>query len=141
MAMIRVESNSSRVPPVFAMARVGLAIVSLMLFVGTFSGLSAGRQWSASHAPQELFGFQVALSVAFAAVAFRPTWAPGVAVSSLAAAIAMILTAVIGANSASTSSSLEFNHVLEVAGAVLTWTLARRPQRMARVSLHGAQVA
>lgn len=141
MAMIRAEGTSPRIPPVFAMARVGLVIVSLMLLVGTFSSLSTGGHWSTSHIPQELFGFQVALSVAFAAVALRPSWAPGVAVSSTAAAVAMILTAVIGARSASTSSSLEFNHVLEVAGAVLTCALARRPLQMARTSLHGTQIA
>ncbi len=130
MASISNETRLTSTPSLVPMARLGLLVLSIALLVGAITSLANRNPEvllaGGSHSPQELFGFQFALSVGFAVAAWKPHWAGGLAVSSSVAAAVLIFTAFTGMETGTTTGTLEFNHVLEVAGALLTCVISRQ---------------
>ncbi len=124
MMSVRREQLVPAAPSVLPMARLGLIAMAFAITLGV-AGEIGTTGWTNTHTSQELLAFQLAFAGGYVAAAIRPRWAGGIAVSSVITAAVLVITAVSGVRSGETSGTIEFNHVLEVIGAVLACVVAR----------------
>ncbi|MEJ8281900.1 hypothetical protein [Pseudonocardia spirodelae] len=108
--------------------RAGLALAAaahLVVVVPALVVADAGPDVP-PHAARELGVFNLALGVAFAVAAYRPSRAPGLRLPTGVAAVALCLLAVVDAALGRTTVAVELPHLASLAGWVLLCVLVRR---------------
>jgi len=118
-------------------ARWALFVIALTQVVLAGPALLLGVDGNAAvHAARELGAFDVALAVGLLVAAWQPERAWGLLPVVAALGLVMGGTAVIDTVRGNTSSLGEVHHVLELAGVVLVWAVAREaghePRRASR---------
>jgi predicted anti-sigma-YlaC factor YlaD len=112
--------------------RAGLAAVALAQAAITVPLLILGHDHGAGvHAAHELGSFDLALAVAFAVGAIRPSLSAGLAWPCGIAAVGLVITAVIDMIGGQTAGPDEAQHLIAVAGALLLLRQARAAGRAA----------
>lgn len=106
-------------------ALLGVALVQLALAVPP---MVLGHDATVPvHAARELGGWYMALSAALVLVVLRPDRAPGLLPFAATLAVVMTGTAVVDVVSGRTAALAESQHLIELVGVLLLWTIARRP--------------
>ena len=116
----------------FAVALTQLVLAGPALLLGEDSGATV-------HVARELGAFDVALAVGLLVAAWQPLRAWGLLPVAAALALVMAGTAVLDLVDGSTDTAGEAHHLLDVAGVLLLWLVAReaRPDLRSRTSVPG----
>lgn len=116
--------------------RWGLFIVALTQLVLAGPPLLLGEDAGATvHVARELGAFDLALAIGLLVAAWQPARAWGLFPVSAALGLVMVATATLDLVDGSTSMGREVPHLLDLAGVLLLWLVAReaRPVEPARV--------
>ena len=108
-------------------------IVSLPALLGVANG-------AAAHVSRELGSWGAALGIGLLLAAWQPRRAAGLLPFAAALAAALAVTAVLDIAGGRVPAGAEARHVLDVAGLVMLWVLARTPTVLPRVR-HGLTTA
>lgn len=129
---------SERISParwaLFALALTQLVLAGPALVLGEDAGASV-------HVARELGAFDAALAVGLLVAAWQPARAWGLLPVAGALAVVMALTAVGDVLDGTASTLGEVHHVLELAGLVLLWLVARQARGAAGAGRHRPQPA
>jgi len=130
--------RSARRTEVISNARWGLFVVALTQLVLATPPLLLGEDTGATvHVARELGAFDLALAVGLLLAAWQPARAWGLLPVVAALALVMAGTAVIDVLRGTASGLGEAHHVLDLAGLILLWLVAREervPTQTRRVS-------
>ncbi len=111
---------------VVSTARWGLLVVALTQLVLAMPALIMGDDPGATvHVARELGAFDVALAVGLLVAAWQPARAWGLLPVAAALAFVMVGTAVLDLADGRTDTVAEAHHLLDLAGVVLLWLVAR----------------
>jgi predicted anti-sigma-YlaC factor YlaD len=114
---------------VISPARWALFVVALTQLVLAAPALLLGEDTGASvHVARELGSFDVALAIGLLVAAWQPARAWGLLPVIAALGLVMAGTAVVDVARGTASGFGEVHHVLDVAGLVLLWLVARQEQ-------------
>lgn len=123
---VRHRSSLGAIAEPISNARWGLFVVALTQLVLAGPPLLLGEDAGATvHVARELGAFDVALAIGLLVAAWQPARAWGLFPVSAALGLVMVATATLDLVEGSTSMSSEVPHLLDLAGVLLLWLVAR----------------
>lgn len=127
--LLRDAGRARRSPAGVLHLRVALALVAVVQLVVAWPGLLLDERHAAGHVAHELTSWDLGLAVGFLVLAWRPSraWGALPLVAVLVACLAGV--SLVDVVSGAALLGRELVHLLEVAGLVCLWVLARRVPR------------
>jgi predicted anti-sigma-YlaC factor YlaD len=135
----RPDRTPAAVAPAREWPRYALLAVALTQLIIALPALLGAASSTTAHASRELSSWDVALGIGLLVAAWQPRRAAGLLPFAAALAAALAVTAVLDAAGGRVPIAREAHHVLDIAGLVVLWVLARTPHApRTRPKLHPA---